>query len=161
MKISMIAAMARNRVIGHQGEMPWHLSADLKRFRQITWGKPILMGRKTFEAIGRPLPGRQNIIVTRNRQFQAPNCTVASSIEIGISLAEGDEVMVIGGAELYEALLPDAETLYLTLIHAEFPGDTFFPLWEPVQWQEISREDHPPDQEGFPHPYSFIQLERV
>ncbi len=160
MKISIIAAMAKNRVIGHRGKMPWHLSEDLKHFRSLTWGKPILMGRKTFEAIGRPLPGRQNIIVTRNAQFQAAACHIATSIEAGMAMAEGNEIMVIGGATLYEALLSRTDTLYLTLIDAEFPGDTFFPPWEPSQWLEVARQDYSTDPKGFPHPFSFIQLQR-
>ncbi len=160
MKISIIAAMAKNRVIGHRGKMPWHLSEDLKHFRKITWGKPILMGRKTFEAIGRPLPGRQNIIVSRNTQFRAAACTIVTSIEAGMAMAEGNELMVIGGATLYEALLPRAETLYLTLIDTDFPGDTFFPPWEPSQWLEVARQTCSTDPKGFPYPYSFIQLQR-
>ncbi len=158
-RISLVVAMARNRVIGHCGRMPWHLSEDLRRFRRITWGKPILMGRKTHQAIGRPLPGRHNIVVSRCRDFYAPGCTVVDTLEAGVAAAESSELMVIGGALLYEAFLPLADYLYLTWIDADFPGDTFFPAWEPSEWQEVSREQGPP-QEGFPHPYQFLVFRR-
>ncbi len=158
-RISLIAAMARNRVIGHRGRMPWHLPEDLRRFRRITWGKPILMGRKTYEAIGRPLPGRHNIVVSRSRGFQAPGCTVVASLAAGIAAAGEGELMVIGGAQLYESLLPQAECLYLTVIEAEFPGDTFFPVWDPAEWREVKRESRPP-RADFPHPYRFLVFER-
>lgn len=157
--ISIIVAMARNRVIGHCGGMPWHLSEDLRRFRQITWGKPVLMGRKTHEAIGRPLPGRHNIVVSRSHDFHAPGCTVVDSLAAGIATAEGDQLMVIGGAMLYEALLPQAEYLYLTWIEADFPGDTFFPEWDPGQWREVSREQRHPDAD-FPYSYRFLVFQR-
>lgn len=161
MKISLIVAMADNRVIGRNGQMPWHLAADLQRFKQTTMGSPIMMGRKTFDAIGRPLPGRENLIISRNADFQQPNCRVFTSIESGLDYAScADELFVIGGATLYEALLPAAHYLYLTLINRSFEGDTYFPEIDYRGWRELSREDVNDD----PHvdfTYSFLKLERL
>jgi len=159
MRISLIVAMGANRVIGADNRMPWHLSADLKRFRQITMGKPILMGRRTHESIGRPLPGRKNIVLTADPDYAAPGCAVAHDLEAALREAEGEELMVIGGAALYRAFLPRADRLYLTLIHSEFAGDTFFPEFDPAEWIEAAREDaHDPDS-GLQ--YSFLRLERA
>lgn len=142
MKISLIVAMASNRVIGRDGQMPWHLSADLQRFKQITLGSPILMGRKTYEAIGRPLPGRQNLIISRNAEYKVPGCQVFDDIQTALqAVANADELFVIGGATLYEALLPYADYLYLTVIDKTFEGDTFFPYIDDSTWHEISREE--------------------
>lgn len=157
--ITFIVAMARNRVIGQGGRMPWYLREDLRRFRELTWGKSILMGRRTFESIGRPLPGRHNIILTRNRQFEAQGGTVVGSLEEALYVARGEEVMVIGGASLYAALLPKAIKIHLTQIHADYTGDTFFPEWSQESWQEVYRKEQ--KSEGFPHAYSFIVLERA
>lgn len=156
--ISLIVAMARNRTIGLNGRMPWHLPEDLRHFRALTFGKPILMGRRTFESIGRPLPGRHNLVVTRQAEFSAPGCTVVKTLEEGLAKAHGEEVMVIGGASLYAALLSKADQIYLTLIHADYPGDTFFPEWPLKSWQEVYRQER--STEGFPHAYSFILLKR-
>ncbi|NOS89893.1 MAG: dihydrofolate reductase [Methylococcaceae bacterium] len=161
MKISLIVAMAHNRVIGLNNQMPWHLSADLKNFKKITLGSPILMGRKTFESIGRPLPGRTNIIISRNLAYQQPGCLIANNLENALQIAcqNADEVFVIGGAELYKSLLPVANTLYMTLIHQDFTGDTWFPAWDNHSWTEVQREDINDDpQVAFR--YSFIKLER-
>lgn len=155
--ITFVVAMARNRAIGLGGRMPWHLAEDLRRFRELTWGKPILMGRRTFESLGRPLPGRHNIVVTCKAAFNAPGCTVVGSPEAGLSAAEGEELMVIGGATLYAALLPQAQRIHLTQIHADYPGDTFFPELPLKRWREIHREDYPPGP-TFPHAYSFIEM---
>ncbi|MEW6039493.1 MAG: dihydrofolate reductase [Pseudomonadota bacterium] len=153
--------MARNRVIGAGNAMPWHLSADLKRFRALTMGKPILMGRKTHESIGRALPGRQNIVLTRSPDFSAPGCTVVHDLdELAAVCAGAAELMVIGGSAVYEALLPRARRLYLTLIHHDYAGDTFFPEFAASDWREISREDVYDDL-GFPWPYSYVVLERI
>lgn len=161
MKISIVVAMAKGRVIGHQGKMPWHLPADLRRFRKITWGKPILMGRRTFEAIGRPLPGRENIVISRTLHGEA-GMRVFPSIEPALAyLRDRAEVMVIGGEKIFAFFLPLAERLYLTEIDAEFPGDTFFPEWNQKGWLEIEREDFPAGHEGFPYPYRFRTLKRV
>ena len=128
MRLSICVAMAENRVIGKDNKMPWHLSADLRYFKKITMGKPILMGRKTYESIGRPLPGRQNIIISRNPDYQQLGCEVYHSIDSAIDACSGkEELMIIGGASFYQAMLPKASYLYLTRIHKTFDGDTFFP----------------------------------
>jgi len=161
MKISLIVAMAKNRAIGLNNRMPWHLSADLKRFKQITMGHPIIMGRLTFEAIGRPLPGRTNIIVSRNPAYKQEGCVVADSIETAITCGcrLADEIFIIGGATLYAASLPLADRLYLTQINRDFAGDTFFPPFDTNGWIETAREDITDDEQaGFP--YSFINLQR-
>jgi len=161
MKLSLIVAMADNHVIGHNNRLPWHLPADLKHFRAITLGKPVLMGRKTWESIGRPLPGRTNIVITRNADYLAADCVVVHSLDEALRAAgSAAEVMVIGGAELYRQALPQADTLYLTLVHGEFDGDTRFPDWRPDDWRETARIDHGPDDRN-PHAYSFITLERI
>jgi len=161
MKISLIAAMASNRVIGVDGRMPWHLPADLKLFRRITWGAPVIMGRKTFEAIGAPLPGRRNIIVSRNPLYQVANCQLATDLNSAFAdCLQAAEVFVIGGAELYENSLPLANYIYLTEIHKEFCGDTFFPELPQNQWREIKRE-HIIDDPNADFSYSFLQFERI
>ena len=161
MKISLIVAMASNQAIGLNNQMPWHLSADLKRFKQITMGHPILMGRLTFEAIGRPLPGRTNIVVSRNPAYHADGCIVADSLEAAVRAGcrLSDQIFVIGGAILYEAALPLAETLYITQINRAFEGDTFFPVFNRSHWVEEEREDVADDgQAGFG--YSFLKYEK-
>jgi len=161
MKISIIVAMEANGVIGQDNELPWHLPADLKHFKQTTMGKPILMGRKTWESIGRPLPGRTNIVITRDSTYSAAGCVVVNSIEAALTAAgEQDEVMVIGGAELYRQVLPSADTIYLTRIHEHFEGDTRFPEIRDTEWHQLERIDHEADEKN-PHDYSFIRLERV
>jgi dihydrofolate reductase len=162
MKISLIVAMAKNRVIGDNGAMPWHLSADLKKFRQITTGFPIVMGRKTYQSIGRPLPNRTNIIISRDNSFQAEGCIVFNDLQNGLDHAcqLADQVFVIGGATLYEALLPVADTLYLTQIHQDFTGDTLFPAFDSKEWQEVAREDYH-DDASVDFSYSFLQFTRA
>ncbi|WP_298443635.1 type 3 dihydrofolate reductase [uncultured Ferrimonas sp.] len=142
MQIAMIACMANNRVIGKDNQMPWHLPADLAHFKAVTMGKPIAMGRKTYESIGRPLPGRRNIVISRQADLQIDGVDVVSSIDAALALAQGeaDELMVIGGGQLYAELMPRADSLYLTLIDAELDGDTYFPAWEADQWQQHSSE---------------------
>lgn len=157
MKISLIAAMASNRVIGRDGQMPWHLSADLKRFKQITMGAPVIMGRKTFDAIGRPLPGRINIVVSRNPEFRHPACHVVRDLVEACGVCStSPEVFIIGGATLYEALLADADFVYLTEIHKAFVGDTYFPKLDPGDWYELMREDVSNDQ-SVDFSYSFVK----
>jgi len=160
MKLSLIVAMSRNRVIGSDNRLPWHLSADLKRFKAITMGKPILMGRKTHESIGRPLPGRKNIVLTADPNYRAPGCVVVHSLEEAMRAVEGsEELMIIGGSSLYQRFLPRADRLYITLIDQEFSGDTFFPEFDLADWAELEREDIPDDpQVAFK--YSFLILER-
>ncbi|MDD5037351.1 MAG: type 3 dihydrofolate reductase [Methylococcaceae bacterium] len=161
MKISLIVAMSSNHVIGVDNRMPWHLSADLKRFRTITHGKPILMGRKTHESIGRPLPGRRNIILTHSHDYRAEGCSIAHTLAEAITEAGAvDELMIIGGSSLYERFLPEANRLYLTLIDREFDGDTFFPPLDMMHWKTIESEtiDDDPDVD---FSYRFLVLEKV
>lgn len=153
--------MARNRTIGLNNQMPWHLSADLKKFKQITMGSPILMGRKTHESIGKALPGRTNIIISRKLSYKQKGCLVFDNIDKAITTAckQCEEVFVMGGASIYEAMLVKADILYLTQINKEFTGDTFFPVIDENEWKEISREDIYTDQ-SVDFSYSFIKLER-
>lgn len=135
MRVTLVVAVSRNNVIGRNGALPWKLSSDLKRFRALTLGKPIIMGRKTFESIGRPLPGRTNIVVTRAR-LEAPELSVAPTFEDALRLAcqGGDEVMIIGGAQIYQAALPVAGRIHFTRVAADFAGDAFFPQLTPADW---------------------------
>lgn len=161
MLIALIAAMAKGRVIGKDSTMPWHLPADLKHFKKITLGKPIIMGRKTFESIGKPLPDRDNIVLTRNANFQADGVTVFADIEAALAhCRDQPEVMIIGGGHLYEQLLPRANRLYLTFIDTDIEGDTYFPEWDPKDFQEVTREPHAADDHN-PHNYTFVTLERA
>lgn len=161
MKIAIIVAMASNRVIGLNKQMPWHLPADLKRFKQITMGAPILMGRNTHESIGKPLPGRTNIVISRNPDFKAPGCLVFNDMDTAITKAceEAEEAFIIGGSALYKSFLPLAHTLYLTKINKAFSGDTEFPEWQDGTWQEVERADVDDDvAAGFS--YSFLKYVR-
>lgn len=161
MKISLIVAMATNRAIGLNNDMPWHLSADLKKFKKITMGHPILMGRKTFESIGRPLPGRSNIIISRNSDYQQTDCLVFDSVDKAIVACNHyDEIFVIGGAMFYETMLPKADNLYLTQINKPFEADTFFPAINNKEWKEVGREDIN-DDKSVDFSYSFVKLERL
>ncbi len=145
MIISMIVAMAKQRIIGKDNEMPWHLPADFNWFKRCTMGKPIVMGRKTFESIGRPLPGRRNVVISRNAELAIEGVDVVRSIEEALALLEGhDEVMIIGGGSIYQSCLPLASKLYLTFIDAEIEGDTQFPQWS-EEWQENYREHYQAD----------------
>ncbi len=160
MKLSLIAAMAQNGVIGRGNQLPWRLPADLKHFKTVTMGKPVIMGRKTWESIGRPLPGRTNIVVTRDVGYRAEGCVVVHSVEQALEVAAGsDEAMVIGGANLYRQLLDRADRLYLTRVKADVEGDAWFPEFDETQWREISRESHPRDDRN-EFDYEFILLER-
>lgn len=160
MFISAIFAMSENRVIGKDHQLPWHLPADLKHFKKITLGKPILMGRNTYESIGRPLPGRCNVVITRESDYQAPGCVIVNSIEQALAVTRNNaEIVVIGGALLYEAMLPLVQRLYMTIIHHAFDGDTFFPTLNQDDWQEIERIDHAQDSDN-PYSYSFFILDR-
>lgn len=165
MRIAMIVAMGENRGIGKDGGMPWHLPADLKHFRRLTMGKPIIMGRRTYESIGKPLEGRTNIIVTRDPEFTVEGATVVNSFTDGLDAAlkaanggDTDEVMVIGGATLYEAFLPHAKKLYITEIRQSFKADTHFPPLA-FGWEEISREPHKADDSN-PYDYDFVELKK-
>lgn len=157
----MIAAMGKNRVIGLSNKMPWHLPADLQFFKTTTFGSPIIMGRKTYDSIGRPLPGRLNIILSRNKNLEIEDCTVVNSLKDALIVAkDSDEVFITGGAHLYNKFLGDADRLYLTLIDEEFEGDTFFPDYTKYQWKEVRRVTNPADVKN-PHPYTFVTLERL
>jgi dihydrofolate reductase len=158
--ISIIAAVAGNRVIGRGGSLPWHLPDDLKHFRQITLGHAVIMGRKTFESIGKPLPGRSNVVVTRSREWNCPGCRTAASLEAAMeALAPAETAFVIGGAEIYALALPMAGRLCLTEIERDFAGDAFFPGFNHSEWREVSREQRVLEgSDGFP--YAFVEYRR-
>tara|TARA_Y100000813_G_scaffold181069_1_gene149863 strand:+ start:814 stop:1317 length:504 start_codon:yes stop_codon:yes gene_type:complete len=156
--VTLVVAMAENRCIGRDNMLPWHIPTDLKRFKAVTMGHPMIMGRKTFLSIGRVLPGRPNIIVTRDRDFRAEGAEIVHSLEDALAAAKAHgtgEIMVIGGADIFGQALPIADKLDICHVHAEVPGDTFFPEIDPDQWTEASREDHNPDQSDGPS-YSFV-----
>jgi dihydrofolate reductase len=166
-KLSLIAAVAANGVIGRNNNLPWHLSEDLKYFKRTTMGKPILMGRLTWESIGRPLPGRTNIVITRQPNRAIEGVKTVSSLAAAMELAEAigeidgsDELVVIGGGQIYAEAVPLAQRMYLTEVHADVTGDAWFPDWERSEWREISRE-HCPAVEPNPYDYSFVVYERV
>ncbi len=162
MIISMIAALADNGVIGIDNRLPWRIPDDLQYFKAQTLGKPILMGRKTFESFGaRPLPGRQNIILTRDPDYSADGITVVHSLDEALSAAAGaEELMVIGGAQLYAQMLERAQRLYLTYVHASIEGDARFPDFDSGQWRQVRREDHQANERNS-HDFSFVLLERL
>ena len=149
MKLSLIVAVSRNGVIGRGNTLPWHLPADLKHFKAVTMGKPVIMGRKTWESIGRPLPGRKNIVVSRNRDFRAAGCEVVSSLDAAVrACTDAAEVFVIGGAQLYADALPHADRLYLTRVDAEIDGDVTFPRFDPAAWKLVSSERREADEKN-------------
>jgi dihydrofolate reductase len=161
LKLSLVVAMARNGVIGRDGGLPWQLPADLKRFRAITMGKPIVMGRRTHESIGRALPGRRNIVLSREPTYQAADCEVFVSLDAALAaLSSEAEVMIIGGAVLYAEALPRAARLYLTEVDAELAGDVHFPDFDPAAWHELERDAHGSDA-SHRYRYSFVVLERI
>lgn len=158
--ISLIVAMAQNGVIGRDNALPWRLPADLRRFKEFTLGKPILMGRKTFEAIGRPLPGRANLVLTRDPDWRAPGVIPVHSVEEALLQTRTcEELVAIGGAEIYRLLLPLARRIYLTHVHADVPGDTYFPAFDPAQWDDVEFRSLPAD-ERHAYPVTFVTLER-
>ena len=159
MLVSVIAAIARNRVIGIENRLPWHLPADLRRFRAITWAKPIVMGRRTHESIGRPLPGRRNIVITRRGRVM-DGCERADSLPAALAMtAKMPETVVIGGARCYREVLPLAQRMYITRIDADFEGDVWFPDWDPAEWAERECERVAPGA-AVPYGYEFLVLER-
>jgi dihydrofolate reductase len=161
MRIAAVVAMSENRVIGNDNKLPWRLPADLQHFKKITMDKPILMGRKTYDSIGRPLPGRCNIVITRDSDFQAPGCVIANSIECALKAAAySEEVCIIGGALLYQQMLSRIERIYQTIIHHDFSGDAYFPELNGVDWREVERESFQPDEKNA-YSYSFITLDRI
>ncbi|MGA2655314.1 MAG: type 3 dihydrofolate reductase [Gammaproteobacteria bacterium] len=158
--ISLIAAMTKDHAIGKDNRIPWHLSADLKYFKKMTLHKPIIMGRRTFESLGKALPERTNIVVTQQDDFKAQGCEIAHSLHQAIKMASpAPEIMIIGGGQLYQEAIKIANRMYLTLIDTDTKGDTFFPKWNENEWHEISRETHHKDAEN-PYDYSFVVLER-
>ena len=157
--ISLIAAIGRNGVIGSAGAIPWRLPADQQRFKQVTMGRPLIMGRKTHESIGRPLPGRRNIVVSRRPGYQAAGCEVVTSFEAALAAAGDGEIFVIGGAELYRAALPSADRLYLTWVDLAPAGDVSFPAYGLDQWEEIERFEGTIDERNV-HRHTFITLQR-
>ena len=160
MRIALIVAMAENRVIGRNNLLPWRIPADLRHFKALTLGKPVIMGRKTYESIGRPLPGRDNIVITADSGYQAEGCQVVHSVEQALEAAGScEEAMIIGGANLYRQTLENADRLYLTLVKAEPEGDTWFPEIELQQWREIERQAHTADESN-EYDYDFVVLER-
>lgn len=161
MKVSMIVAASANNVIGADGGLPWRLAEDLRRFKEITMGKPMIMGRLTYETIGKALPGRRSIVLTRQANYQPAGVDVASTPEAALQLAgDVDEVMIIGGAKVYEKFLPMSERIYLTRVHAEVEGDTFFPEIREDEWRIVSSQPLPPSDER-PFSISFQTLERI
>ncbi|ABI55777.1 type 3 dihydrofolate reductase [Alkalilimnicola ehrlichii MLHE-1] len=159
-EITLIAALADNGVIGRDNDLPWRIPADLKRFKARTQGRPLIMGRRNYESIGRPLPGRHNIVLTRRRDWQAEGCTVVHDPEAALAAAgDVEEVMVIGGEEIYRLFLPRADRLELTRVHTEVPGDTFFPDIDPADWQVVA-EQQPPSEETNDWPLTYQTLER-
>jgi len=159
--VSMVVAATENDVIGRDNGMPWHLPDDLKYFKARTMGKPMLMGRKTFESIGKPLPGRTSLVMTRDPSWRAEGVVVVRSLDEALDWARNQpELCVVGGAEVFRLAWPHARRLFLTRIHARIPGDTFFPKIDPQEWRETERTEHPADARHA-YPLSFITLERV
>ncbi len=162
MKISLVVAAADNNGIGKDGQMPWHLPNDMKHFRNITWGMPVVMGRKTFESLGKPLKGRKNIVISRQPSWKAEGTVVVKSIEDAIFVAQetdANEVMVIGGGEIYRNLFDKASRIYLTRVEAEPESDTFFPSLDTGQWELVSQKNHEADEKNA-YNYSFQVWER-
>ncbi len=160
MRLSIIVAMDDNQLIGRDNALPWRLPADLGYFKKTTTGKTVLMGRKTYESIGKPLPNRRNVIVSRNSEFKAEGCEIVDSIDAALNLAKNDnEVMVMGGASFYEQMLPSADRLYITRIDGKYDGDAHFPKFDIEEFIEVSRESHSPDDKN-PHTYHFTILDR-
>ncbi|MEZ5829140.1 MAG: dihydrofolate reductase [Hyphomicrobiales bacterium] len=165
--IALVVAMAENRAIGRGGDLPWHLRSDMKFFRKVTMGKPIIMGRRTFKSLPRVLDGRLNVVLTRNAAFEAPGAVMAYNLEEALDVARkdaaksgADEIMIIGGEDVFREVLPQTGRIYLTEVHASPEADTFFPELDRDDWREVFREAHPagPNDD---HAFSFVVLERV
>lgn len=163
MTISLVVAAAANNAIGKEGKMPWHLPNDMKHFKNVTWGLPVIMGRKTFESLGKPLAGRKNIVITRQSGWKAEGVVAVKNIEDALFVArqtDAKEFMVIGGGEIYRALLDRAKRIYLTRVDAEPEGDTFFPSIDPSHWYLVSQKNHEADEKNA-YNYSFQVWERM
>ncbi len=166
MRLALIAAVAENGVVGRDNKLPWHLPEDLKYFKRTTLGKPVVMGRKTWDSIGRPLPGRTNIVISRQPNLKLAGASVVADLPAALRLAErvgstqgSEELMVIGGSEIYALALPMAQRLYLTEVHAQVAGDATFPAWNRDEWRESSRQRHSPSDTN-PYDYSFVIYDR-
>jgi len=160
-RVSIIAAMAKNRVIGIENRLPWRLPGDMQRFRTLTMGHHILAGRKTYESIGKPLPGRSMVVITRSGDFAAPGCIVVNSVAEAVAACRGDaEIFIIGGEQLYRQTLDVADRIYLTEVQAEFTGDARFPELDPTLWRETERKSFPADDSN-PCPYDFVVYDKV
>lgn len=159
-RVTLVVAATDDGVIGKAGGLPWHLPADLAHFKRVTMGHPIVMGRRTYASIGRALPGRLNVVVTRDRTFAAPGVVVAHSLDEALTACgDAPELMVIGGGELYRETLPRATRVHLTRVHAAIDGDTHFPALDPEVWVEVARQERPADERNA-YPLSFVTLER-
>ncbi len=159
--ISLIAAVARHGVIGGDNRLLWHIKEDLQRFKRITTGHPVVMGRRTFESLGRPLPGRLNVVITRCADFAPEGCRTVASVEEALALfTPQQEVFIIGGEQIYRQTISQADRLYITEVDADYRGDTFFPAIDPAEWRETMRENHTCG-EVFAHPFAFVDYVRV
>ncbi len=165
-EICIIAAMGENRVIGSAGKIPWHLPADFKHFKDLTMGHPVIMGRKTFESIGKPLPGRMNIVITHDLGYKAEGISVAHSLQEAMRFAEdsisgeGNKVFILGGAQIYAMALPAADKLFITNVHGTFAGDAFFPEIDPEMWTVSSSERHQKDEKN-PFDFDFLTYDKT
>ncbi|BAU27309.1 dihydrofolate reductase [Aneurinibacillus soli] len=157
--ITIVAAMDENRVIGYQNQLPWHMPADLAHFKKVTMGHVIVMGRKTYESIGKPLPGRTNVVLTRRIDYEAPGCTILHDVDSVLAKFARQDVDIIGGAEIIQLFWPYIDRLELTFIHHTFSGDVHFPSWNRTEWNEFSRHSHAPDEKN-PYPYTFATYEQ-
>ncbi|MGE5583877.1 MAG: dihydrofolate reductase [Bacillota bacterium] len=157
--ISIVVAMAKNRVIGCKNRIPWRLPADLAYFKRLTVGHPVIMGRRTFESIGKPLPGRENVVITGNQNYQPDGCLVLHSLEEARRFCSGRNVFIIGGARVYEQFFPDADKLYITLIGENFAGDAFFPEIDEKRWKLVSKTDGVKDEKN-PYRFAFLVYEK-
>ena len=158
--ISIIVAMGRNRAIGRDNSLVWHLPADLKHFKETTMGKPLIMGRKTFESVGKPLPGRTNVVVTRSKEFSAPGCIIADSLEQALSKVDGEpEIFIAGGGEIYRQAIPLTDKMYITIIDHDFDADTHFPKFSEKEWK-IVEENYQPANQKNQYPMVFRTYER-
>lgn len=167
LRLALMVAKSANNVIGRNNKLPWYLPNDLKYFKAVTMGKPIIMGRKTWESLGKPLPGRTNIVITRQSEYVAEGAKVVPDLQAALDMAENialiegqDEVVVIGGGEIYALALPRADRLYVTEVHAEIDGDAWFPEFDASEWQEAGREDFYASGPN-PYDYSFVLLSRI
>ncbi len=158
-EITLVVARADNGVIGRDGGLPWHLPADLRRFKRLTMGAPMIMGRRTFESLPSLLPGRRHIVLTRAADWHAPGAETARTPQDALALAGGERLSIIGGAEIFALFAPLADTVELTEIHGDITGDTVLPPFDPAAWREVAREDHP--AEGAAPAHSFVRLERA